>query len=592
MKFLSMLVMLLATLLVFSGCDDSDDGKTTGDVCVTGTDTKRCVGAKVEECVDGNWKVQETCNGTQKCIDHDVLDQKAFTCVDNCFDADNRCMDGQGCDKYSGECTGQGNCGDSMICSIRATGMEGCTEAAPGFWNNPKTYTVTGVVTGILKGKYAGLYIQEPNDTFVPYTSIFVSFKADTTGVENFKIGDLIEATDIGHLEYFCFPQLSIDTVDQVKATATVSVPAPAEVTAAELQEKVNAEKYEAALISMTGKFTVVQAGTGDNYYDTVVEDESGNKIHLSTSIIRFSDLFKDGYVYDGTIIGNWIYSYGIYRLQPRYSEDINWVYGDQCNGMCENPLTCNEETHTCIDKCASVNCEDGFACNWKTGTCQEDVGCGESTICQLRVDGSQNCTEESPGFYNGTSELAVTGVVLAKKDASSHPGLYIIDPARTTYGGIFADFALIEAELTNYSVGDEVSIPKAMVTDYFCFSQLPMKKVADISKTGETGTLPAAIELTAVEVVASATAEPYESMLVNVANGPFTVKVLGTSGNYYLTTVADKDGNEFHLSTTVFTPAPALTVDQVLDITDISGVLIYERGNYRVLLRDATDLQ
>ncbi|MBT3220867.1 MAG: hypothetical protein HN348_17420, partial [Proteobacteria bacterium] len=155
--------------------------------------------------------------------------------------------------------------------------------------------------------------------------------------------------------------------------------------------------------------------------------------------------------------------------------------------------------------------------------------------------------------------------------------GIYVQESAGGPWTGIFVYMGT--GNTTGLAIGDVVSIV-GEIDEYYGLTEIDSASHT-VSKTG-TGALPSAEVLTIAEATTYATAEPYESCLVEIQS--VTVEDSVTSASEWIVT----DGvNEITVGDQLYDS----TVSYLDTFTSITGALRYTSKEYKIEPRQASDL-
>ncbi len=243
----------------------------------------------------------------------------------------------------------------------------------------------------------------------------------------------------------------------------------------------------------------------------------------------------------------------------------------------CPTGEVCLPDTLKCVNLCADVNCCDGKTCNPITGQCEGT--CSTLDIVNFRQD--VQAVSDAGANVAGEDVSGLVGVVVAVKGGNK-PALYIQQQGATEWAGLYVYLISIPDELANYAEGDVITVA-GKHSEYFGLTEVTPAEAGNITKTG-TAAVPAAISLPATGLV-----EKYESMLVTLTGGPFTVTEEATGTNYYNTTLKDASNNTFKMKSDIQYPKYVLPVGTVL--TSITGMVAFDYSEFKVYPRKAADL-
>ncbi|MBN2693380.1 hypothetical protein JXR93_01835 [bacterium] len=245
----------------------------------------------------------------------------------------------------------------------------------------------------------------------------------------------------------------------------------------------------------------------------------------------------------------------------------------------CPSGQVCVAETLECVtvDLCENVTCCTGKTCNPVTGQCEGT--CDSLDIVNFRQD-AQSISDAGANVA-GQDVSGLTGVVVAVKGGTK-PALYVQQQGATEWAGLYVYMISISGELANYAEGDVITIA-GKHSEYFGLTEITPAEAGNLTKTG-TAAVPAPISLAVTGLE-----EKYESMLVSLTGGPFTVTEEATGTNFYNTTLKDSLNNTFKMKSDIQYPKYNLPVGTVLQT--ITGMVAFDYSEFKVYPRKAEDL-
>ena len=264
-----------------------------------------------------------TSNTDQKDADGDNIGDACDTCDDR-YDRDGDTI-ADNCDK----CPDDGNNEDSFGCTLELSSLSAIRESMVQGTFEPKRAKVRGTVTAIAGNGYfiqshempgTGLYIYDDISKY-PRTN------ADGSTTE-LAVGKPLEIKGSLAL-YYGFVELT-DITEVIQAEAGATSIAPAEVTAAQIQQDTDNKQSRNRLDStlVTTRHVTIQSfveSRKNNY--AIATDSSGSTVYIDDFIVGSQKLFEllaAGKSYD--ITGIIVYDYGMSKLAPRTSEDIKQI--------------------------------------------------------------------------------------------------------------------------------------------------------------------------------------------------------------------------------------------------------------------------
>ncbi len=557
MKILRMLPIFLMLVFVATACPgDTPDDPTN-------------------KCDDVTCETNEVClPSTGKCVPKDEDKCKDVTCD----------VAGEVCDPDDGLCKG----GDTIdsISKLRKIGAAMSKDSVvDGATLTTKLDGIVIAVKGINTSKKHGAYVCEPGAT--EYACLYVDFH-NIKG-ENFvspEVGATVKVKG-KHVEYHGETQISPQTAEDFEITGSGTVPA-----AIELKADGFEEKYESMLVSLKdAPFTVtLESDTNADpaRYDTEMKDANGLTFKMSSSIhYPYYELPTGTEL--SSVKGVLAYSYGEYKMFPRFAEDLGTAPvlcgTEECTDAqhCENDTCvanvdenteelCNDgisndgdrfidcDDHDCDgtdvckpeDKCEGVDCTSPQVCSPATGLCV-DPGSATS-IADVRAGADDAIF---------TTEGVVTAVInkgFYMQDATG--GIYVYTNSAPTVA--LAEKVKLEGTKTTYNGLEE------------------LKNVTIESHVADT--MPA---FTSVDAANIADLEAQESMLVEFANAPFTVVSVSTGDSAGDYVVKDSNNKEFIVRSSYF-EFTAVANDT---FSALKGIIKYSYGAYKLYPRVAEDM-
>ena len=235
---------------------------------------------------------------------------------DKCKDIS--CDTGEVCNPDNGKCESSSSI--TSISQLRKAGaVMSKTEIVTGITLDTKVDGIVIAVKGINTSKKHGAYVCEPGAT--EYACLYVDFysiKSDT--FVSPKVGDVVKVKGI-HKEYYGETQLAPHTAEDFEITGTGTLPTAVEVAANGFEEK-----YEGMLVKLKDSpFKVVlesDVEADPKRYDTEMEDSNGVAFKMSSSICYPYYELPTGTSLT-SISGVIVYSYGEYKLYPRFDADL-----------------------------------------------------------------------------------------------------------------------------------------------------------------------------------------------------------------------------------------------------------------------------
>ncbi len=251
----------------------------------------------------------------------------------------------------------------------------------------------------------------------------------------------------------------------------------------------------------------------------------------------------------------------------------------------CPTGETCNTTTKLCGNLCEDVTCCEGKTCNPANGQC-EGTCTSISTITAVRSEGIavSDPNSATPSIGDVTDIEGVVVAVLGIKTGNKH-GMFIRQANANEFAGIYIDFYTVKADAAFVTpvLGDLVKI-SGKHNEYHGFSKITPATVDQVVVVSNNVTVPAPIDITVAQLE-----EKYESMLVNLTGGPFTVTVEANTENYYNTTLKNAANQEFQMKSDIHYPKYVLPIGTVL--TKATGVITFDYGYFKLLPRNAADL-
>lgn len=322
--------------------------------------------------------------------------------------------------------------------------------------------------------------------------------------------------------EYYCVTEFEASKMTKKSSGA---VPVVTTVAASDIPaDNAASEKWEGVLVKVENA-TVTGV---DNYGGFTLEGGT----QVDNDILGEMPLPKADCAYT-SLTGVIDYTYSKYRLLPRTEADL----------VLDPNVTCDEET--------------------PAGSIADVQGSTTSTTC----------TDQQ--FVNGP-DVSLKGVVVVSKQvkvSNSLQGYFVSDGEGGPNSGVLLVWAT--ADVPTLSVGDVIDAETGW-TEYYCLTEL---KVKSYTKVGDGGTVPAAIVVPEADLVAAATAEKYEGVLVKVEN--VKVKAKTQYGE------AELEGGL--LIDTDF----GLTTEWLEGTTyaSVTGFMSYSFSKYRILPQSDADL-
>lgn len=210
------------------------------------------------------------------------------------------------------------------------------------------------------------------------------------------------------------------------------------------------------------------------------------------------------------------------------------------------------------------------------------------SNVVTVVVDGPTTVTDVRAGIADGSIPDGTPVTVAAIVTAVGPQGVWLQDEAGGPWSGIYAYVGATTSLLAGLDAGATVLV-EGEAKDYFDLAEIDLSIAGTVTVTG-AGTVPAPHPLTPDDASDPVAAEPWESALVRLTN----VVVVDTNPD------APSDFGEFVVDEVDGTPE-AIRVDDALyaagpvDLDDaftrIDGLLDYRYGNFKVVPRDAGDV-
>jgi hypothetical protein len=354
---------------------------------------------------------------------------------------------------------------------------------------------LTEQITGIVVGRYEGggatghkrLFVQ---DAGTPWSGVSVYNTPDTA-----QVGDSVTISGVV-TEYY--NETEITPVASMTKYGPGTMFAPQIITCATLGMdscSAAAEPYEGVLIQINN-ITLVDTLPRPDNGEFLGIDGSGDTCVVSNDMSSGgadSCVFLVGQTY-GHIRGIGRYTYGRYRIMPRFSSDLYIV-----------PSICTGGNIFDVEFASEV------------GT--------DTADCWPSPDSGQTVT--------------VCGIVTAVRQAT-YPSFYLQDQNNTAWGAIYGyDYIMPNGDTIRAHVGDYVQVT-SHVGEYYGWTELD--NISDYIVLGTNQTLPDTMVITvsALTPMCSYVTEPYESGLVRLNN--VTVRSAGTAGKYWITDVSTPD--------------------------------------------------
>ena len=539
---------------------------------VTCTDNElRCNldGTKIEKCLNNEWIEDITCESYKECktIENTPsCELKNNACIPNtesCEENNIAICNEQGTEKTIVEaCTLPQVCnednGTFSCLSNNKTILEiRNLEVNLNDGEDGAIYTTTGIVTAVTEHGY---YMQDATEA-----GIYVFLGYSETPTEG--IGDEITITATAR-NYQGLLELANPLLRQTLGTTVTP-----NFTDIDVLNIENLEAQESMLVNMLNPpFVVISI---DDHNNTLLKDSNDNEFVMRNSLFDY-DTPLIGLKYS-KLQGVLTYEYDIYKLLPIMTSDIEIVPDtENCtiNGTeCDENLTktvCNQTTLKCvvpveIDNCSNDNtiCQNNT--NGKT-TCIENI-CTEvlnKTILDIRtLEKDLENNIESANYYK------TTGVITAIKTN----GFYIQDSTGAVYTYMH------NTEFTQ-EVGNKVEII-AKVKNYRGLLEFINPIITD----NGVDILPNFTDIDALNIENVEIIENNESMLVNFLNPPFIVIAIDSNHNI---TLKDANDNHFKMKSSIY----SFTTEINTVYSSLKGILNYEYNEYRLLPREASDIQ
>jgi hypothetical protein len=247
-------------------------------------------------------------------------------------------------------------------------------------------------------------------------------------------------------------------------------------------------------------------------------------------------------------------------------------------------PITANDvvkaaDTSSCLYETEAADCDDGMDNDFDGFADCVDFSCQGANPVLCTVDGS--VVEIQDGTIAENSRVALTGVVVTAVSADTID-LWVQDAGSSAdYNGLHV-FRGDGASMLTLAVGDTVDMA-GVVSEFFEETELHVDRdLADVTVTG-TAAVTVKTGLTSSQLSDAVGAEPYEGMLVEIADVPvvlmndgfgnFTVGITGETLN------VDNELYEF--------PLPA----KGTCYATITGISAYAFSERKLYPRDANDL-
>ena len=406
------------------------------------------------------------------------------------------------------------------------------TMETPGCWPSQLDGTtvtgVAGIVTAVQQGTYDNFYIQDPIGT------VYHGLYTYDTSV-NCAVGDSV-SLDGAVAEYYGLTQLTSITDFTIHSSGN-TVPAPVYVTTALVGQGCDStiEKYEGVLVKLYN-VTVLHTPEGNgNFW---VSDNPGDSCYCDDNLYKYGSgpatAPDSGVVYD-SLVGIVHYEYDEYEVWPRDGDDF----------YAPEPLTIPiyDVQYTTV------------------------IGGTPPDTCY-------------PSPENGnyvTIEGVVTGV-----QAGTYPDFYLQD-ADSLWSGVY-----IFDDIIDPAIGDWLIITGQAV-EYYGLTEIT--NLTFDSLVSSANPLPANQSLTTAFIGGGcdANTEAYEGMLVELTD----VTVLTDQDGNGVNWVQDASGDSCMIDDDLYrygTPPDPVPAKGML-YNSIVGILHYKYGDYRVMVRDGSDL-
>ncbi len=413
MKISYFLMLLIASMtLIFTACDDGNDGTTTQDKCKGNT----CA-SEGKVCDPGSGECVEVQACTPECKSDETCNTVTGECESNTVDlcAGNSCGEDQVCDPADGSCVDFNV--EDLDTIVKARKWSSNYGDQKGKILTKKLEGVVVGVKGLKTSSHHAVIIQQAGET--EFAAIYVNLDTIKTEADfkDLAVGNLVKIS--GKLsEYFDRTELSPQTTADVEiSAATATIP-----TAVYISSVSYEEKYESMLVNLTNApFTVteltnmVKCGTDgtcpngdsceegkicgkDSKFTFTAKDSADKSILIGTSFsyprVDFTQNEKIT-----AIKGVMTLDYGEIVIFPTSKADVV-SDGSLCGGVqCTADQVCANDT--CVakaDENTDALCSDGIDNDGNGYTDCDDHSCSRNaavTVCKVLCGGVECATGE-----------------------------------------------------------------------------------------------------------------------------------------------------------------------------------------------------
>ncbi len=419
------------------------------------------------------------------------------------------------------------------------------------------------------------IWIAEPDEhaTFGRAFGGVQVFTTDIGQVIGLAVGDLVDVEG-GSVDEFALncdePDVdcsdTLQTLTEISGTLTIirvgegTVPDPVVVLPQDLAADPNeAEKWESVLIKFDN--VAVTSGLRDVGSDTTLKEmRVTGPFRVQSALAGLGDVARDDCYTSITGLGNYFFDY---KMLPRSANDIVKA----------------ADTSSCLYETQAADCDDGLDNDFDGFADCVDFSCQDANPALCTEDGT--VVEIQDGTFGENLRVALTGVVVTAVSDDTID-LWVQDAGSSAdYNGVHV-YRGDGASVLTVAVGDVVDVT-GNVNEFYDETQLVVDPaLSDVTVTG-TGAVTVRTGLTPSMLSDDVAAEPYEGMLVEIANAPVVLMNDGF-GNF----TVGITGETLNIDNFIFDfTLPAKGVCYAT-ITGVAGYAFSERKLYP---RDANDL-